>query len=183
MSEIINNTTEVTETNEAITVEVKDETTLEKIKNWCAEHKKELIIGGITLTGVTVAVIFGVKKYKEYKKATDIFDAICKPDPNRIDLDLPVADNASITMRDKWAGEMIKTVSDTTDIAGKTLVQSMANVPWDWENGILPKSDMVKLVDSNADNLKEAIIDGLAKILDEMSPEAIKSISMTYDIV
>jgi len=144
--------------------------TFDDVKAWCEEHKTELIIGGISVATIVGAVIIGKKLYKSHKaaktleKALDEANYICSPK-------LPMAEHASIVMRDDW-------LDPTFGKEGLTLIQSFPNVSYD----LMPKVDVRKCLESTPDAITEAMIEGFGKLLENVDPETIKSVNILYDI-
>lgn len=152
------------------------QTTIENIKSWCAEHKNELIIAGV----VVVAVIGGVVIFKRCKEAKEFEKLMEKTHKEAIAKhfeELPIADFSSITMRDEWLRDQL-TKNGDTNLVGKTVIQSLANVTYD----LMPATDFIKAIPTDKACMTEAIIDGFSKLLENVDPEAIKSITMLYDV-
>lgn len=159
---------------------VQEVSTFEKVKSWCEDHKTELIIAGVAV----VAVIGGVILFKRIKKADEFGKAIEKSmEKARQEAlakhfeELPIADFSSITMRDEWLRDQLAKAGET-NLVGKTVVQSLANVSYE----LMPATDFIKAIPTDKACMTEAIIDGFSKLLENVDPEAIKSITMLYDV-
>ncbi len=179
---------QVEETTDMVALEQEQETEVveqpkkkkslgKRIKGFCKKHKKMLIIGGVAAAAAGGYAYYKHASRKAVKAAQKAIEVTAENVPfvDKSIPDLKMAEYAANAVSNQWLVDAAEGLKDL-DRAGKTIIQNLPDF------GAEYLSIPIDVVDSSKEAIHNGVMQNLDKVLDTISVDTIKSVSLLYDI-